>query len=117
MLEASLVAALSPLVSGKVFPDVAPFGTAAPWITYQQFGGRAVNYVDDTLPGAINATVQISVWAPTRIAASTLARQVEDALRQSLAFQARPDSDQLARMDADLKLYGTNQDFSIWSAR
>ncbi len=48
-LEAALAAVLE-TVCPRVFPDFAPTSTARPYITYQQIGGEAPVYVDNTVP-------------------------------------------------------------------
>lgn len=116
-VEASLFAVLSPLFGGRVFPDVAPVKTPRPYCTYQQIGGQAINYTDNAVPDQQHGLFQINVWAATRAEAASLARQIEDALRTSSAFAARPESAPIAQHEPDLDLYGTLQDFGIWSAR
>lgn len=118
-VEADLVARLGPLVSGRIFPDVAKFSTPRPYITYQQVGGDAVAYLDDIVPTLQNGLVQINVWAGTRAEANGLARQVESLLVGASAFQARAAAAFRTISEADLEppLYGTMQDFDIWSTR
>lgn len=101
----------------RVFPDVAPFDTECPYITWQQIGGEALAYVEDTVPNERNAYVQINVWDTTRIGATALALQIEAALIQSTAFQARPQSALQAAHDDDTDRRGCLQDFTIWAAR
>ena len=113
-LESNLFDALKGLVSNRVYPDVAPYGAALPHITYQQIGGRAINFLESGVPGKRNARVQINVWATTRTAAATLSRQAEEALITSANLKAFVLSAAYARFDLDVQQYGTNQDFSIW---
>lgn len=114
-LETDIVDALTSLVGGRVFPDVAEYGTARPYITYQQVGGAAENFLEAAPVGKRNARVQINCWATTRIAANDLARSAEDALINSSlnayvlgAFIATRED------DLDPPIYGTHQDFSFW---
>lgn len=115
-LETDLYALLSAQCP-RVFPDVAPFDTACPYITWQQIGGEALTYVDDTVPNQRNAYVQINVWDTTRLSATALALQVEAALIQATAFEARPQSALQSAHDDDTDRRGCLQDFSIWAAR
>ena len=80
-------AALSPLVAGRVFPDVAPLDTPRPYITYQQVGGTAHAYIDKALPDHEHALVQLNVWADTRLQAAALRKLTEASL-----IAATPDS-------------------------
>lgn len=111
-IEASIYNALKGLVGNRVFPDVAPATTARPYMTYQQVGGTAVNFLGATVPGKRNARIQINCWADTRLAAANLARQAEDAL--IVGLKAHVIGSQVAVYEDDTKLYGTMQDFSIW---
>lgn len=116
-VESSLFSLLSPLAGGRVFPDVAPLSTPRPYITYQQIGGRVLAPLSGTVPDKQHGLFQVNVWADSRAAAAALALQVESAFRQATVFQAKPDSAPIAQHEPDLSLYGTIQDFSIWSLR
>jgi len=116
-IEEDLGALLGGLVATRVYPDVAPFDTPRPYLTYQKIGGSPINYTTDELPTTQHSLVQINVWADSRVAASTLARQVENTLRQATSLTARPEGEPISQHEPDLGRYGTLQDFSIWSAR
>ena len=119
MLEEALYAALSPLVAGRVFPDVAPLDTPRPYITYQQIGGDAHGYLGKELPDHEHALVQLNIWADTRLAASLVRKLAEANLVAATAFEARPASGPIAQHEPDLTPpgYGTRQDFNIWTPR
>lgn len=116
-VEADLFNLLKGLVSNRVYPDVAPLNTPRSYITYQQIGGESVKYVDSTVPDRKHGLIQVNVWADTRAAAAALALQVEAALIGATAFQARPASAPISQHEPDLNLYGTIQDFDVWSTR
>lgn len=116
-VEAQIVTTLTSLVSGRIFPDVAPLNTTRPYITYQQIGGQAINYTSADTPNRQNGYFQINTWAATRTAAAALALQIEDAMRAATAFVATPQTAPIAQHEPDLNLYGTIQDFNIWSSR
>jgi hypothetical protein len=116
-VEASLYTALSPLVAGRVYPDIAPAGVALPYITYQQVGGVALAYLDKTPADRKNGRLQINVWAATRAESTALILQAETALTASTSFQASPIGAHANDYEQDTKYYGALQDFSIWSAR
>lgn len=101
----------------RVFPDVAPLDTARPYVTFQQVGGVAVGFVDPLLPSKKNGRFQINCWADTRIDAAALALQIENAFLGSAAMQANPVGGPVAVYEPDRQLYGTHQDFSVWSDR
>lgn len=115
-VEAQIFAALSALVGGRVYRDVAPQTvTALPRITFQQVGGRAINFVDgSTVPDKKNARFQINVWAYDRDSAAALSRSVEDALRTYAALQTTVLDAPVGLYEQETGLYGTRQDFSLW---
>lgn len=113
-IETSIVSALAGLVAGRVFAEVAPELTATPYITYQQVGGKPVNFLDSAAPSKKNGRFQVNVWADNRAQASPLAGQVEDTLRAVAALQTTVLGAPIATHDPDTKLKGTRQDFSFW---
>lgn len=114
-VEADILAVVQPLCA-RTFPDFAPVTTALPYCTFQQIGGEAVNYVDNTEPDRENAEFQVNVWAGTRKEAKALIKQIAAALRAASTFTARPTSAPVSDFDADMKRYGARQDFTVWSA-
>ena len=116
-VESDLVTLLSPLVSGRVFPDVAPTNTTRPYITYQQIGGVAVTFVERAVVPKKNGFIQITCWSSSRAASQALALQVEQAMIEATAFQAEHMSAPTSVHSDELDLYGTEQDFTVWSAR
>jgi hypothetical protein len=112
-LESDIFDTLKSLVSNRVYPDVAPLDPTAPYIVWQQVGGEAINFMEVAQVGKRNARIQVACWATTRVAASNMARSVENAMVQSTmnpfvvgAFTAV--------YEDETKLYGTRQDFSIF---
>lgn len=116
-VEASIFSAITGLVSGRVYPDVAPAGVARPYIVYQQVGGEAHQYLDSALPTKKNGRFQVAIWGLSRATVSALALAAEDAIVASSAFQATPIGAPVGDYEADTMLYGARIDFSIWSAR
>ncbi len=126
-VESDVFNALKGLVANRVFPDIAPPLTARPYITYQQVGGKSVNFLaqgaevtsgsppSPLYPDKANARIQINVWADTRAKASTLAKQVENALRALTALQTTVEGAPISIYEADTKLRGSMQDFSFWT--
>jgi hypothetical protein len=115
-IESDLSAALLVLCP-RVSPDVAPVSTERPYITYQQFGGDVINYVESSVPDKKNGYFQINVWSNTRSEAASLMLQIEAALITSTAFQASPTSAPVSDYDIDNLIYGSRQDFTVWSDR
>lgn len=116
-VESDIFNTLRGLVADRVFPDVAPFGTQRPYITYQQVGGEALAFMDNALPDKKHGRFQINVWSDTRAEAADLASQVEAAMVAATAFQARALGAPVALYDSETELRGSMQDFSVWSPR
>ena len=101
----------------RTFPDFAPVSTQRPYCTYQQIGGKSLRYLNNSAADKRNSVVQINCWADTRQSATMLARQIEDALCAYSLFTATPNGEPVGDFDADVPVYGTRQDFSIYSTR
>lgn len=115
--EAALVPLLTGLVSGRIYPDVAPSGAGLPRIVYQQVGGKTINYTEGTLPEKENARMQVVCWASTRMAAINLMKQVEAAILSAPVIQAEAIGARISGYEQDTNLFSSMQDFSIWTAR
>lgn len=111
--EVELHDELQGFVGGRAFPDVAPLSTPRPYITYQQVGGSAWNYIEGAFPGKRHARMQINVWGDSREQVNALARQIEEALVES-PMRFYVEGALVATTNTDVKphLYGTRQDFS-----
>ena len=119
-MESDLVVLLK-TIAPAVFPDVAPSGTAAPWITFQNIGGEPLRYIDGTAADKRHSMVQVNVWAASRLQALLLVRQIEATVCNIAAtpFTAQPLGEPTATFEDDVTpmLYGCMQDFSIFSTR
>ena len=114
MLEANLFSALSPLVGNRVFPDTAPAATQTPFITYQQVGGRSVDFLGAEYSDKKNARVQINLWCSTRLEAAQIIRQIENAMVLAPLYGSIEGAP-ISSYEESLKLYGSMQQFSFWS--
>ena len=113
-IESQIFAALKGLVANRVYPDLAPDAAVRPYIVYQQVGGKAVNFISQAAPSKRNARVQVAVWGDTRASVSLVAGQVEDALRADSGLQTTVLGAAVSDYEADTKLRGSRQDFSVW---
>lgn len=113
----STLDALLKTVCARVFPDVAPAGTATPYATWQGIGGETIRFIDNTAGGKRDTLMQVSIWSKTRSEALTLIRQIEDLLCASSAFQCRPEGESVSIYESDTLLYGSIQRFSILASR
>lgn len=104
-------------VCTRVYPDIAPAGTALPYATWQGLGGTPSRFTDGSASDKRNTLMQVNVWATTRLDALTKIRAIEDALCASSAFVAQPQGEPLSTFEPDTNLYGCLQRFEIWSNR
>ena len=113
-LEIGLAALLAPLVEGRAFPDVASVNTPRPYITFQQIGGEVVSFLGRDVPTKQNASIQVNVWADTRLSAAAVAESIRLAFTTTNQWQSWPTSAKEATFDVDMQRYGTRQDFTVW---
>jgi hypothetical protein len=113
-VESTIYDTLKGLVGNRVFPDVAPENTVRPYMTYQQVGGEAINFLDATVPSKRNGRWQVNVWADSRLQAAALSRQAEDAMRTAAGLLTTVLGAPVAIYEPDTKLFGAIQDFSCW---
>jgi hypothetical protein len=113
-IEEMIYAVLRGLAGGRVFPDVAPENTATPYITYQAVGGEVMNFLSGDRPDKALTRMQINVWSETRIEASALGAQVEDAVRAAVNLQPQVLTGRVATYDETTQYRGTMQDFNLF---
>jgi len=101
----------------RVFPDVAPSGTAKPFVTWQGLGGESLGFLDNTSADKRHTLMQVSVYATTRLEALALIRDIETDMRASAAFTATPQGEAMSGYETDTGLYGCVQRFEIFAAR
>lgn len=114
-LESTLFTLLSPIASGRAYPDVTPDSPVFPLLTYQQVGGRAFEYLSQTIPDKEHARIQINVWARTRLEASSMARAARAAIIGH-TWAAQTYGAPVWDFNSVMKIYGCRQDFGIWYA-
>jgi hypothetical protein len=113
-VEITIFNTLKHLVADRVYPDIAPESVKRPYITFQQVGGRSVNFLSAELPEKRNSRFQLNVWADSRLEAVRIAKQVDDTLRRVKALQTTVLNEPVATLEPETKLYGTRQDFGFW---
>lgn len=115
-IETSVIAAIKTCCA-RVFPDVAPVGTARPFATWQGIGGAGLRFVEGTAADKRNVIYQINVWSETRLEALSIARQIEDALCAASDISAEPFGEPISVYEEDTGLYGCQQRISVWASR
>ena len=111
-IEQDVVTLLSPLVSGRVYPDVSPEDIRAPHIVYSVIYGAGLDHLEGD-PGLKNLRLQFDCWATTKAAAVGLMDSV------LAAFRASSLSNNLigrnpSGYDAPTKLHSESLDISVW---
>lgn len=115
-LEATLHQALQ-AVCERTYPDVAPEGTATPYVVWHQIGGTGTQYTEGPMATHRNALVQVNVWHASRLVCNQLSLSIEAALVAHPALQVEVQGSMSATYDEDAALRGSMQDFSIWAPR
>ena len=115
-IESDLYTALS-AICPRVYPDVAPPGTAMPYITWNMIGGSVIKPIAKEVPDKRNVVVQVNVYCKTRLESINTMLAVESALITSSQFVAKPEAAMMAAYDDDTDSRGMMQDFSIWGVR
>lgn len=116
-VEAAIFDTLKTLVGNRVYPDLAPIGAARPFIVYGQVGGQALSFLEKALPDKKHGRFQIDVYAGSRMACAAVALQVESAMTAATAFQCRALGAPVSTYEPDVIIFGSQQDFSVFSAR
>jgi len=113
-LHSDIKGQLNSLCSNRVYSDVTPDTPLTfPLIIYQQVGGKAFEFVEQTLPSKDHARVQVIAWAKTRLAADALMRSARVALVTG-SLKATTYAAPVNIYSDDTKLYGSRCDFGIW---
>lgn len=110
--EEKLIAAVSPLVGGRLFPDFAPQSTARPYAVWQQVGGERASFIEGGGADKRSVRIQVEVWSDSRLTTSTLIRQIEAALISPQVL-AEAQGGAVATLD-DANLRGAMQDFMLY---
>lgn len=116
-VESSIFTTLKGLVSSRCFPDFAPLGTVRPFITFEQTGGDALNFIDGALPDKKHGRFEIGVYADTRAECASIALAVEAAMAASTSFVASAIHAPISDYASDVKIYSSTQNFSVFSTR
>lgn len=116
-VESSIYDTLKALVANRVYPDLAPLNTVRPFITYSQVGGEALSFLENTLPDKKHGRFQIDVYSDSRAACASVALQVEAVMTAATAFQSRAIGAPVSTYEPDVLIFGTQQDFSVFSTR
>ena len=108
----TLVAALG-TVFDKVYAQIAPDQTDAPFCVYSRVSTIPGNVLDDSIP-VRNMRFQVDVYAKTYADAVSLSGQAEAAmLAVALPISVIPIS-QADQFEADVRLHRVINEFSVW---
>lgn len=117
MTVAETLHALLESLGLAAYPSAVPADATRPYAMYQRVGGRSMSFLGTELPSVKNGRYQISIWGETALEVEALSLEVENALLASESLQAEPVGGPIDDYDEDTDLYGSRQDFSIWSPR
>lgn len=114
MIEPLVLNRIKTLAGGRIFPGVAPSGTASPYMTYTRVGGDR----DWTLAGpsgSLRASIQVNAWAKTPKEADQLMGQAFALLSPPGQDFACTGADDVPAEDDELttKLHGAAMEFFL----
>lgn len=108
MIEAQIYAVLKDLQGGRVFPMIAPQGTARPYLVYILPSDITEKMLQGF--GAQEVTVQVDAYADTLISAGQVGDEIVDAL-----MPLEPgDIERTPGYEDDTKLYRQSIETQIW---
>ena len=111
MIQEQLFTALSGVVGGRVFPNIAPNNIAKPYLVYSRVASTPENTLADGVP-VENTRVQIDCLDTTYADVIALAQAVKAAMKASgLTNLLLLEQDQY---EPDALLHRVILDFSIW---
>ena len=111
MVEQQLFAALNALVSGRMYPMVAPDSPITPYIVYQNISNKPEVCLAGNTP-IQNTRMQIDAYDKTYLGVKTLKASIDTAM---LAASLRNvPLNQQDIYESAVKLYRIQQDYSIW---
>ena len=104
--------AVTALVGAKVYQEVAPQDTAAPYITLSSGGGHTNPYLGD-LPGIDNPIIMFDIWARTAADREAIYQAVIDAMDPVGNMLSQP----MSGWEFETKLYRLSFEYSLWIVR
>ena len=110
-IEQDVVTLLSPLVSGRVYPDVSPEDIRDPHIVYSVIYGAGLDHLEGD-PGLKNLRLQFDCWATTKSSGGPdgfSARRVPSSTLSNNLIGRNPSG-----YDAPTKLHSESLDISVW---
>ncbi len=111
MIQEQVVAALSGVAGGRVYPNVAPNNVQKPYLVYMRVASSQENTLADGIP-VENTRMQIDCFDTTYAAVVALAEAVKAAMKVSgITNLLLMEQDQF---DSDALLHRVILDFSLW---
>lgn len=101
--------ALTALVNGQVYPDLAPQDIEVPLVVYERASSDPTYTIHGQLVATV-VTVTVQCWAATRIAAEAIGDAAIDAMSAADCVS----SERRATYDSDTALYVSLIDFAVW---
>lgn len=112
MIAEDLVSTIGSLISGGLYPSVAPNGVTAPYGVYTLVAGVPQSYVYGA-PNLTNSRYQVDLFARDKATVDTLAETVKAAMDAATLFKS------VCQLQQDIfedpaAFYRVTLDFSIW---
>ncbi|MBK7082353.1 MAG: DUF3168 domain-containing protein [Betaproteobacteria bacterium] len=112
MIAADLVTTLTGVLSGRLYPSVAPAGVVAPYAVYQLVSGVPVSDLSGQ-SNCTNSRFQLDLFGREKLALDTLAESVKVAMNAATLFKSVCVLQQDTYEDP-AAFYRVTLDFSLW---
>ncbi|MFG0501137.1 DUF3168 domain-containing protein [Pseudomonas putida] len=112
MIELHLAARLAPLVDGRLFPGVAPEGTAKPYLVYT-IVSQPLSFTLSGPDGDGDANVQVTCWSDDHVEALQTAQALLEEVTRSGAEGFGCGGAQRLPDEYAAGLYGIGREFTL----
>jgi hypothetical protein len=120
-MDEDIVATLGPVLSGRIYPSVAPArvvqpangATPAPYGIYQRVSGGEITYIDGARDTVVNARYQVDTFGREKAALNTIAADIKEAMNEATLFKSIC-LDERDDFEDAVQMYRVSMDFSIW---
>lgn len=116
MVEQTLFNTLNALVSGRMYPMVAPDSPVVPFIVYQNITNSPEYTLGNTSP-INNTRMQIDCYSDSYSGVKTLVASVQSAMMAAAQANTLVNVPKMSQdlYESEVKLFRVTQDYSIWS--
>ncbi len=115
MIEKTLFDTISPVLSGRLYPAIAPQGSARPYGVYSEISSIQENTLSDGIT-IQNSLFQISVWDVSYLGVKTLGESISTLMAGAFTSGSMygVQRSRHSTYEAVTSLHGIIYEFSLW---